>query len=106
MTSRVERVARWVRSRLPLGRRRRPEPLPPVLLALEVSRLAEHVRHVEESDLLHKGERLLAARLAYDLALRDYCLAVGVILPDRPSTGSSERRFDMESALIGAGHEW
>lgn len=87
-------------------RRPRPEPLPPILLALELSRLAAHVRRVEESNFPRKAERLMAARLAYDHALRDYCRAVDIPVPTAIRGLSREQRFDMESALIGAGHEW
>ena len=86
--------------------RPRPEPVPPVLLALELSRLADHVRAVDESDLPSKAERLMAARLAYDHALRDYCRAVDIPVPTAIRGLSHEQRFDMESALIGAGHQW
>ena len=87
-------------------RRGRPEPLPPILMALEVSRLADHVRYVERADLPNKAERLMAARLAYDHTLRDYCRAVDIEVPTAIRGLSSEQRFHMESALIGAGHEW
>ncbi|MEP6855518.1 MAG: hypothetical protein ABJA33_08625 [Pedococcus sp.] len=87
-------------------RRPPPEPLPPILLALEVSRLADHVRYVERSDLPNKAERLMAARLAYDHTLRDYCRGVDIPVPTGIRGLSSEQRFHMESALIGAGHEW
>ena len=83
-----------------------PEPLPPILLALEVARLADHVRYVERSDLPNKAERLMAARLAYDHTLRDYCRAVDIDVPTAIRGLSTEQRFHMESALIGAGHEW
>ncbi|WP_270888528.1 hypothetical protein [Pedococcus sp. 5OH_020] len=95
----------WARVRLE-ARRPRPEPLPPVLLALELSRLADHIRRVEESNLPRKAERLMAARLAYDHALRDYCRAVDIPVPTAIRGLSREQRFHMESALIGAGHEW
>ncbi len=87
-------------------RRPRPEPLPPILVALEVSRLADHVRYVERSDLPNKAERLMAARLAYDHTLRDYCRAVDIPVPTAIRGLSTEQRFHMESALIGTGHEW
>src|SRR6476661_11289953 len=87
---------------------RRPavEPIPPVLLALELSRLAGHIRRVEEGNQPRKAERLMAARLAYDHALRDYCKAVDIPVPTAIRGLSREQRFDMESALIGAGHDW
>lgn len=97
----VDRVQARVDARRPV-----PEPLPPVLLALELSRLAAHVRLVEESDHPCKAERLMAARLAYDHALRDYCRAVDIPVPAAIRGLSHEQRFVMESALIGAGHEW
>ncbi len=95
------------RARRLLGRARPvPEPLPPVLPALELRRLAAHVRYVEESDYPRKVERLAAARLAYDYVLRDYCRAVDIPVPTAIRGLSREQRFDMESALIGGGHEW
>ena len=95
------RVQGWLASRRPV-----PEPVPPVLLALELDRLARHVRFVDQSDMPNKAERLMAARLAYDHALRDYCRAVDIPVPTAIRGLSREQRFDMESALIGAGHEW
>jgi hypothetical protein len=77
-----------------------------VLLALELSRLAAHVRYVDSADEPNKAERLMAARLAYDHTLRDYCRAVDIPVPAAIRGLSREQRFDMESALIGAGHEW
>jgi hypothetical protein len=83
-----------------------PEPIPPILLAMELSRLAAHIRRVEEGDQPRKAERLMAARLAYDHALRDYCRAVDIPVPLAIRGLSREQRFHMESALIGAGHDW
>lgn len=97
----VDRVSGWLD-----GRRPPPPPLPPVLLALELGRLADHVRFVDGSDLPRKAERLMAARLAYDHALRDYCRAVDIPVPTAIRGLSREQRFDMESALISAGHDW
>jgi len=97
----VDRVQARLDSRRPV-----PQPIPPVLLALELSRLADHVRFVEGADLPRKAERLMAARLAYDHALRDYCRAVDIAVPAAVRGLSREQRFTMESALIGAGHEW
>lgn len=97
----VDRAGAWLDARRPPA-----TPIPPILLALELSRLAAHVRYVEESDLPNKAERLMAARLAYDHALRDYCRAVDIPVPMAIRGLSREQRFDMESALIGTGHEW
>ncbi|NNM45710.1 hypothetical protein [Knoellia koreensis] len=97
----VRRAQAWRAARRPV-----PEPIPPVLLALELSRLASHVRYVEQSNHPNKAERLMAARLAYDHALRDYCRAVDIPVPTAIRGLSREQRFHMESALIGAGHDW
>src|SRR5690242_13118623 len=97
----VDRLERWLDARRPP-----PEPIPPVLLALELSRIAAHVRFVDGADEPNKAERLMAARLAYDHALRDYCRAVDIPVPAAIRGLSREQRFDMETALIGAGHEW
>jgi hypothetical protein len=97
----VARAQSWRASRRPAV-----EPIPPVLLALELSRLAAHIRRVEEGDQPRKAERLMAARLAYDHALRDYCKAVDIPVPRAIRGLSREQRFHMESALIGAGHDW
>jgi hypothetical protein len=102
----VRRGLRALASAVGLRLRTPPEPVPPVLLALDLSRLADHVRRVEESDLPSKAERLMAARLAYDHVLRDYCRAVDIPTPPAVRGLSHEQRFDMESRLIGAGHEW
>jgi hypothetical protein len=88
------------------ARRPAPEPIPPILLAMELSRLAAHIRRVESGDQPRKAERLMAARLAYDHALRDYCRAVDIPVPQAIRGLSREQRFHMESALIGAGHDW
>ena len=87
-------------------RRPAPEPIPPILLAMELSRLATHIRRVESGDQPRKAERLMAARLAYDHALRDYCRAVDIPVPTAIRGLSREQRFHMESALIGGGHDW
>lgn len=86
--------------------RPKPEPVPPVLLALELARLAEHVRVVEEDNQPWKAERLAASTLAYDLALRDYCRSVELPVPDGHGMLSRTQRFEMESALITQGHDW
>lgn len=88
--------------------RQRPEKeaVPPVLLALELARLAEHVREVEAGNQPRKAERLAASTLAYDLALRDYCRSVDLPVPEGRGSLSRSARFEMEAALIGRGHDW
>ena len=88
-------------------RRREPEqPLPPVLLGLELARIAEHVRRVEAGDQPSKAERLAAVTLAYDLVLRDYCRSVDLPVPEGHGSLSRSQRFEMESALLTQGHDW
>ncbi|WP_404386523.1 hypothetical protein LL946_08105 [Knoellia locipacati] len=82
------------------------EPVPPVLLALELARLAEHVVEVEEGNQPWKAERLAASTLAYDLALRDYCRSVDLPVPEGRGSLSRSERFEMESALLLHGHDW
>ena len=89
-----------------LRERPKKEPLPPVLLALELARLAEHVREVEAGNQPWKAERLAASTLAYDLALRDYCRSVDLPVPEGRGSLSRSERFEMESALITHGHDW
>lgn len=91
-----------------VGLRQRPEkvPVPPVLLALELARLAEHVRAVDGGNQPRKAERLAASTLAYDLALRDYCRSVDLPVPEGRGSLSRSERFEMESALISHGHDW
>jgi hypothetical protein len=108
-TGQPPRLVRPLVRRLQARRDRRrplPEPIPPILLAMELSRLAAHIRRVESGDQPRKAERLMSARLAYDHALRDYCRAVNIPVPTAIRGLSREQRFEMESALIGAGHDW
>lgn len=98
-------VADWVSARL--GRvRPASEPLPPVLLGLELRRMSEQVRRVEAGNQPSPAERLAVCNLAYDLVLRDYCRSVGIPVPAGRGPLSRDQRFAMESALISAGHDW
>ena len=89
-----------------MRRRRAKEPLPPVLLGLELSRLAEHVRQVEADNQPWKAERLAASTLAYDLALRDYCRSVDLPVPTGRGSLSRSQRFELEVELLTHGHDW
>jgi len=92
------------------ARERRPEEpgelLAPVLLGLELARLADHLRRVEEGNQPNQAERLAASTLAYDLALRDYCRSVDLPVPEGYGTLSRSQRFELESALFASGHDW
>ena len=86
--------------------RRVKEPLPPVLRGLELARLAEQVRQVEEGNQPWKAERLAASTLAYDLALRDYCRSVDLPVPTGRGSLSRSQRFELEVELLTHGHDW
>ncbi|MFQ6170095.1 hypothetical protein ACK8HX_00690 [Oryzobacter sp. R7] len=92
----------WARVR----RRREPEPLPSVLLAMELRRLEAEVRRVEEGDAPHRAMRMRAALAAYDCLLLQLCERVGVEtdvgLPPLPSG----ERLALEAELVAAGHDW
>lgn len=101
-------LVRWAEplvARLP-GRRRHPDPLPPVLLELELRRLAEGVQLAADSCQPAKAERLQAWTGAYDLALVDYCGSLGLVPAGCRAPLSAGERFDLESRLIGAGYDW
>lgn len=103
--ARLSTAIEWVTARV---RRRRPapEPLPPVLLGLELRRMIEAYRRVDEGDQPSKAERLAVCRLAYDQVLRDYCRSVDIEVPPGHGALSPEQRFALETALISAGYDW
>jgi hypothetical protein len=83
-----------------------PEPVPPVLLGLELRRLGEEVRRIADSDLPAKRARLTACTAAYDDVLIRACRSVGVQEPPGPLPLPESRRFEAESALVAAGFDW
>lgn len=87
-------------------RRREVEPIPPVLLGLELRRLAEDIRRVEDGNQPAKAARLAASTWAYDYVLLDFCRSVNVPTPAERAPLTKRQRFDAEEALIGAGHDW
>ncbi len=105
------RVARpVVRGLQRLGRavRRSPreEPLPPVLLALELRRLGEEVRSIEAGRQPHRAARLTAALAAYDHVLLELCDTVEVDAPAVRPPLSSRARLDLETELVASGVDW
>jgi hypothetical protein len=95
------RVPRWLRRR-----RREPEPLPPVLLGLELRRLGAEVQRIDGSDLPAKAMRLRACTTAYDQVLLECCRSLEVPLPAESAPLSRDQRFDAESSLVAAGFTW
>lgn len=108
-TGRVPRVARpfallWdgLRRRL----RRRPEPLPPVLLSLELRRISYELAKAESTREFAKATRVTACRWAYDRVLLDYCRAVDLPVMTDTVPLTASQRLDLETELVGAGHGW
>lgn len=86
--------------------RRAPEPIPAVLIAMELRRLEAEVHRVEAGDAPHRAMRLRATLAAYDQLLLQLCENVGVAtdvgLPPLPSG----ERLALEAELVAAGHDW
>ena len=87
-------------------RRRAPEPLPSVLIAMELRRLEAEVRRVEEGDAPHRAMRMRAALAAYDSLLLELCERVGVEAPIGLPPLPSGERLALEAELVAAGHDW
>ena len=98
-------LAAWIDERRD-RRRPRPEPIPPVLLGLELRRLGDEVRRITDSDLPAKGVRITACTAAYDDTLLKACRSLGVSVPEGPVPLGARRRFEAEAALVAAGFEW
>lgn len=101
---RAERLRRW--RRRALGRPE-PQPIPPVLITLELRRLEVEIRRVEAGDAPHQAARLRAVLAAYDQLLIQLCQQVevptdDVSLPPLPS----RQRLTLEAELVAAGHDW
>lgn len=88
------------------ARRPKPAPLPPILLGMELRRIAGDLRRIEADNQPNKPERLASCTLAYDYVLRDYCRALDLPEPGGVAGLSKVQRFEMETRLIGAGHGW
>jgi hypothetical protein len=100
----VERLN--ARRRRMLGRPE-PQPIPPVLITLELRRLEGEIRRVENGDAPHQAARLRAVLAAYDQLLIQLCQQVevptdDVSLPPLPS----RQRLTLEAELVAAGHDW
>ncbi len=84
-----------------------PQPLPPVLIGMELRRLELEIRRVEEGDAPHQAARLRAVLAAYDQLLLQLCERVDVPIDDvgLPPLPSRER-LTLEAELVAAGHDW
>ncbi|HET7822485.1 MAG TPA: hypothetical protein VFL10_13265 [Ornithinibacter sp.] len=101
---RVERLGRWRRR---VFGRPQPQPLPPVLIGMELRRLEVEIRRVEQGDAPHQAARLRAVLAAYDQLLLQLCERVDVPTDDvgLPPLPSRER-LTLEAELVAAGHDW
>ncbi len=86
--------------------RPKPEPMPPVLLALELRRIAEELRAVEDTVQPSKAERIASCTLAYDYALREYSRSLNIPTPPGVRGLTKRQRFELESTLTLRGHDW
>ncbi len=88
--------------------RRRPpaEPVPPVLLALELRRLAAEVRRIEGDRQPHRAARIAAALAAYDRVLLELCEHAEVPAPRGLPPLSSHARLHLEADLVASGVDW
>ena len=83
-----------------------PEPLPPVLLTLELRRLELEIRRVEEGDAPHQAARLRAVLAAYDHLLLQLCERLEVPTDVGLLPLPSSERLALEAELVAAGHDW
>lgn len=99
-------LARLTTARRRLLGRRDPEPVPPVLITLELRRIEAEIRKVESGDAPHRAARLRAVLAAYDQLLLELCerldLPTDVGMPPLPSRD----RLALEAELVAAGHDW
>jgi hypothetical protein len=100
LDTRLRRLAAAARGR------RRTEPLPQVLLALELRRLSAEVRTVEAGRQPHRAARLNAALAAYDRVLLELCESVDVPAPHGLPPLSAHARLDLETELLASGVDW
>ncbi len=92
--------------RVGMVRRARPEPVPPVLLVLELRRLAAEVVRIEGDDQPHRAARLAAARAAYDHVLVQLCGHASVPTPIGLLPLDPRDRLGLEVELVAAGVDW
>ncbi len=91
---------------LGLLQRRRPEPVPPVLLALELRRLAGEVRRIEAGSQPNPAARLAAAYAAYDHVLVQLCATADVPTPVGLLPLDPRHRLALETDLVATGIDW
>ena len=98
-------------ARLEVARRRLlgrpdPEPVPLVLLTLELRRLEGEIRKVEAGDAPHRAARLRAVLAAYDQLLLELCERLDLPTDVGMLPLPSRERLTLEAELVAAGHDW
>lgn len=86
--------------------RSRPEPVPTVLLVLELRRLAAEVRRIEAAGQPHPAARIQAALAAYDHVLVQLCTRAEVPTPIGLLPLDPRDRVGLEAELVASGVEW
>ncbi|MGG5260841.1 hypothetical protein [Phycicoccus avicenniae] len=86
--------------------RRRPEPVPTVLLVLELRRLAGEVRRIEADVQPHPAARIAAALAAYDHVLVQLCSRNEVPTPIGLLPLDPRDRVGLEAELVASGVDW
>ncbi len=112
----ARRPARWCGQRLVgvvdglervgLVARRRTEPVPTVLLVLELRRLAAEVRRIEAACQPHPAARISAALAAYDHVLVQLCTHAAVPTPIGLLPLDPRDRLGLEAELVASGVDW
>jgi hypothetical protein len=92
--------------RLPWRHRSRPQPLPDILLVLELRRMAAEVRRVEDGVQPHRAARLRAVMAAYDHVLLELAAVSHVPAPVGQVPLSQRARLEVETALVSSGVDW
>jgi hypothetical protein len=83
------------------------EPVPPVLLVLELRRLAAEVRRIEaDTTAPHRAARLFAVLAAYDHVLVQLCATADVPTPIGLLPLDPRDRLDLEVDLVATGVDW
>ncbi|KRE61289.1 hypothetical protein [Nostocoides sp. Soil756] len=86
--------------------RRRDDPVPAVLLSLELRRLAYEVRRIDGDQQPHRAARLAAALAAYDHVLVQLCTHAEVPTPIGLLPLDPRDRLGLEADLVASGLDW
>lgn len=99
------RGARATRRALGVGPRPQ-EPLPDILLTLELRRLGAEIRRVEDGREPHRAARRQAALAAYDRVLLQLCESADLPTVSGLPPLSARRRLELETGLVSSGIDW